>query len=209
MQESSDFQSLTEADVKQYRQWWDSLSDNWKKAFNKCVFNKEETTDNLTDKELHALWFIAVVRFSGPRAPFPNMSFELDDVSGLADLKYLKIVVVTHQRVTSLQPLAALHQLESLFVFDNRIKNLTGVERLKNLKQLYFQNNEITSLEPLEELTGLTEVYASQNKLVKLDGIGSKHARSIKMFRILPNDELPQKEIIRMENKIGIRCLQG
>lgn len=106
-------------------------------------------------------------------------------------------------------PLAALHQLESLFVFDNQIKSLMGIENLKNLKQLYFQNNEISSLEPLKNLTELTEIYACRNKLVKLDGIGSKHARTLKMFRILPNDDLPQKEIIRMENKIGIRCLQG
>jgi len=209
MQERSDFQSLTEMDVKQYRQWWDSLSDNWKKAFNRCVFNREETTDDLTETELHSLWSISVVRFAGPRAPFPNMSFELEDVSGLAALKHLKIVVVSHQQVSSLQPLAALHQLESLFVLDNQIKSLTGIENLKNLKQLYFQNNEISSLEPLKNLTELTEIYACRNRLVKLDGIGSKHARTLKMFRVLPNDELPQKEIIRMENKIGIRCLQG
>lgn len=209
MQESSDFRSLTEADVQRYQQWWDSLSDSWKKAFNKCVFNKEETTDDLSGEELHLLWFIPVVRFAGPRAPYPNMSFELEDVSGLANLKHLKIVVVIHQRVRSLRPLAALRQLESLFVSDNQLESLTGIEKLKNLKQLYFQNNEITSLEPLKDLTGLTEIYASRNKLVKLDGIGGKHARTIKMFRILPNDELPQKEIIRMENKIGIRCLQG
>lgn len=209
MQEHSDFQSQTEADVQRYQQWWVSLSDSWKKAFNKCVFNKEETTNDLTKEELHLLWSIPVVRFAGPRASYPNMSFELEDVSGLADLKHLKIVVVIHQRISSLQPLAALHHLESLFVFDNRLKSLTGIENLKNLKQLYFQDNEIASLEPLKDLTGLTEIYASRNKLVKLDGIGSKHARTIKMFRILPNDELPQKEIIRMENKIGIRCLQG
>ena len=209
MQEQPELPPLTDADIKHYRQWWNALSDDWKKAFNKCVFNKEETTDDLTEEELHLLWFIPVVRFAGPRALYPNMSFELEDVSGLADLKHLKIVVVAHQRVRSLQPLAALHQLESLFVFDNQIKSLAGVENLKNLKQLYFQSNEVTSLEPLKDLTGLTEIYASRNKLVKLDGIGSKHAKTIQLFRVLPNDELPQKEIIRMENKIGIRCLQG
>lgn len=209
MQEYLELPPLTDADAKYYRQWWSTLSDEWKKAFNKCVFNKDETIADSADEELHTLWHTPVVRFAGPRALYPNMSFELEDVSGLADLKNLKIVVVAHQRVRSLQPLAALHQLESLFVFDNQIKSLVGVENLKNLKQLYFQSNEVTSLEPLKDLTGLTEIYASRNKLVKLDGIGSKHAKNIKVFRVLPNDDLPQKEIIRMENKIGIRCLQG
>jgi Leucine-rich repeat (LRR) protein len=209
MQEHLELPPLTDADAKHYRHWWSTLSDEWKKAFNKCVFNKEETAADLADEELHTLWHIPVVRFAGPRALYPNMSFELEDVSGLADLKRLKMVVVAHQRVHSVQPLAALQQLESLFVFDNQLKSLAGVENLKNLKQLYFQNNEVTSLEPLKDLTGLTEIYACRNKLVKLDGIGSKHARTLKMFRVLPNDELPQKEIIRMENKIGIRCLQG
>ena len=127
----------------------------------------------------------------------------------VARIEIVRIVIIINQRISTLQPLAALHHLERLFVFDNRLKSLTGIENLKNLKQLYFQDNEIASLEPLKDLTGLTEIYASRNKLVKLDGIGGKHARTIKMFRILPNDELPQKEIIRMENKIGIRCLQG
>ena len=209
MEAPLDLPPLSDSDAERYRHWWAALSADWKKAFNQCVFNKGESTDDPSDEELHALWHLPVVRFAGPRALYPNLSFELEDLSGLAELTRLKIVVVAHHRIRSVEPLAALHELESLFVFDNQLKSLVGLENLKNLKQLYFQSNQITSLEPLKGLSGLTEIYACRNKLTKLDGIGSKHANTLKLFRILPNDELPQKEIIRMENKIGIRCLQG
>ena len=200
---------LSNSDTERYRRWWVALSADWKKAFNQCVLGNGETTGDLNDEELRLIWQLPVVRFAGPRALYPNLSFELEDLSGLAELTHLKIAVVAHHRIRSVEPLAALDQLESLFVFDNQLKSLVGLENLKNLKQLYFQSNQITSLEPLKGLSGLTEIYACRNKLTKLDGIGSQHADTLKLFRILPNDELPQKEIIRMENKIGIRCLQG
>jgi Leucine-rich repeat (LRR) protein len=99
--------------------------------------------------------------------------------------------------------------LQSLFVLDNELKTLTGIENMVNLTQIYFQNNQITSIEPLRKLINLVDVFAFDNKITALKGLTEKHSRNLTNFRILPNADLPQKEIIKLENRVGIRCLRG
>lgn len=200
---------LTEADRLEYGKWWNELSETWQKAFNQVFFGKGETLLTPTDEQLHSLWHTEVLRFAGPKALYPNISFELDNLDGLSPLKKLKILVVAHHQISSIKLLTAHTALESLFVFDNCLKSISGIEKLFNLKMFYFQNNQITSLEPLKKLTQLEDVYATNNQLTNLAGITEKHSDKLRTFRILPNNNLPQKEIIKMENRIGIRCLKG
>lgn len=155
---------------------------------------------------LHALHHSPALRFAGPTAPYPNMSFELADLSGLISLKNLHILVVTFHQISSLRMLTEIPQLTSLFLNNNRIQSLDGAEALVNLEELYVNVNDITSLKPLERLTNLHTLYCNYNRIASLEGIGEAHANRLQNFFCLPNEGLTEAQCIKFEQVMGIRC---
>ena len=87
------------------------------------------------------LYAAPALRFAGPSAPYPNMNFELTNVSGVKDLRNLETLVVIHHQIEDISELSALKQLKHLFVYDNNISSLSGIEELTNLEILYVQDN--------------------------------------------------------------------
>jgi len=158
---------------------------------------------------LELIWTAPALRFAGPSAPYPNMSFELSDISGLLGLKQLQIVVVIHQQLSDLSGIAVLKNLKSLFVLNNRISSLDDLESLVQLEELYCQNNFIRSLLPLHNLTKLRTLYCSDNQLTNLEGIGEQHAAALEKFICLPNKGIPHPDIVRFELSVGVRCQRG
>lgn len=189
-------------------QWWKHQPPYWKTAFNEAFLGKNSDYAPL-ETDLQKIHSATVMRFAGPRAPYPNMRIELPNLSGLEGLKNLEILVVTHQDISDLRGIEQMTQLKSLFLFNNRITSLRGLEKMSRLEELYIQYNAITTLEPLRGLTRLDKLYCSNNELVSFEGITPAHARSLTAFYALPNPGVPQKEIIRLENRLGIRCLKG
>lgn len=183
--------------------WWRQLSADWKTAFGNVFFHHPNEP---TAEELFQLYQTSVLRFSGPAAPYPNMTFELSDLSGIAPLHNLELLVATHHQIINIEPLSSLKQMKSLFLFNNKIESLKGIESLTELEQLYVQFNRIESLEPIESLSNLREVYIHDNHLSSLKGLTGEHSEKLTKFFCLPGNSLPQKEIIRVENKLGIRC---
>ena len=183
--------------------WWRQLEPQWRAAFLMAFFGH---TDQPDSEELEKLGQVSVLRFAGPTAPYPNLNFELTNCSGLAGLRNLEVLVLTNHRIEAISEVADMPNLKSLFVNNNAIRSLTGIESLKNLEQLYAQANRIDSLEPVRHLINLREVYASFNNLTTLDGLTRKHANRLKTFFCLPNEHLTDREIIRVERNLGIRC---
>lgn len=149
---------ITEQDQLKYKNWWNDLTDTWKKAMNQAAFQKGEITDDLTVEEIHDLWHSEALRFAGPEAMFPNLTFEIGDLEAVKDFPNLKTLVAINSGIPSLKPIANLVNLEAIFVMDNQLKTLTGVEKMVNLKQFYFQNNQVISIEPLKKLINLVDV---------------------------------------------------
>ncbi|HMQ61683.1 MAG TPA: leucine-rich repeat domain-containing protein [Flavilitoribacter sp.] len=189
--------------------WWNNLEDQWKKAFNESQFNRGPITATPTDEELTGLLEAPAIRFAGPRAQYPNMTFDLTNLSGIAGLQKVEVLVVIHQSIESIEELAGHTQLKSLFLLDNRIENLQPLQKLTRLEELYVQENRIKSLKPLERLTALKTVCCQVNEISDLDGLSVKHRDSLKTFYVLPNDKLPDHEVLKFERKVGIRCLKG
>ncbi len=199
---------LTTEQMQAASAWWDSLTPPWKRAFNEMAV-KQSVTDPADILTVFTMQHLEVVRFAGPRAPFPNMTFELEDLSGLRNLPDIKIVVVNFHQLTGLNEIGHLHALESLFVMNNQLTSIEGVETLMHLKEFYFTGNQVQSLLPLTLLTQLHTIYCNQNKIQSLEGVGEQHRGQLKQFVCLPNERLPDSEIIRMERETGIRCLKG
>ena len=183
--------------------WWMELEPQWRAAFSFAFFNH---AGQPTAEELENLWQTPVLRFAGPRAAYPNMNFELTNCSGLAGMRNLEILVLTNHQISALDGLADLPNLKSLFVNNNNLPSLSGVEQFTRLEQLYAQVNPVDSLGAIRNLMHLKELYVGLTALKSLDGLTRKHATRLKSFYCLPNDNLTDREIMRVERNLGIRC---
>lgn len=179
------------------------MSPEWKQAFAETFFHH---TNEPTPGELAQLFASQALRFAGPRAAYPNMRFELADLSGVAALTNLTVLVVIHHCVETITEVQALTHLKALFLLDNRIKSLAGIEDLLSLEQLYVQLNQIDSLKPVERLTNLKELYVHDNPLSSLEGLTEAHSEKLEGLFCKPNDTLKQKELLRVERELAIRC---
>jgi hypothetical protein len=183
--------------------WWNGLSQQWKQAFAETCFHHSHAP---TPTELAQLASAPALRFAGPRAPFPNMSFELTDLSGVKALTELEILVVIFHQLETITEVKHLPKLKSLFLYNNRLSNLQGIEDLTDLEQLYVQGNQLESIEPVEKLVNLKEFYINDNNIASLAGLTEEHADKLELFFCKPNANLKQKEILRVERDLGIRC---
>lgn len=200
----------TPEELKRARKWWDDLEMQWKFAYNEAVFGKGPVIEPPKDDELMILLIRAdTLRFAGPLAPNPNLSQPFNNLSGLIPLYHLRYLSISHTGVKSLLPLKRFTNMEHLFLYNNQIESLEGIENMIELKDLYVQNNKIKSLAPLRNLIKLDTVYVSGNELEKIDGLNLKHEENLKHFYVLPNEKLRQREIIRVQNELGIIGKKG
>ncbi len=191
--------------VTSRRAWWDDLETQWKSAFRESKM-LPSTDQEPTDDALKQLLESKVVRLAGPGAFHPNLSFELTNLSGVREMRGLEILIVVHHQIPDLDDVRRLTKLKSLFVHNNQLRSLSGIKSLTTLEQLYVQDNLLTDLEPLQNLLRLRELYAQNNELSSLTGLSEQHSDTLTMFKCRPNPKLPQREIIRTENQLGIRC---
>lgn len=197
-------------ELRRARKWWMDLEMQWKFAYNEAIFGKGPTIEPPKDDELMILLVRAdTLRFAGPMAVQPNLSTKLTNLSGLIPLYHLFYLSLSDCDITSLEPLVRHTKIEHLFLYNNKIKSLKGIEGMTNLKDLYVQNNELTDIKAVKKLTKLETFYCSSNQLTSLKGMTKHHAANRIKFYVLPNEELMDKDIIKMENKLGIKCRKG
>ncbi|MBB1287310.1 leucine-rich repeat domain-containing protein [Flavisolibacter sp. BT320] len=183
--------------------WWRQLSQPWKNAFAEVFFKH---TNEPNSEELARLYASPTLRLAGPEAPFANMSFTLTDLSGIKDLVNLEVLVVIYHELERAEELQSLSNLKALFLHNNRIKSLRGIETLTNLEQLYVQCNEIDRILEVEKLTHLRELYVHDNRISLLEGLTEEHTDTLNILMCKPNRLLKQKELMRVERELYIRC---
>ena len=200
----------TPEEVVRARKWWNDLEMQWKMAYNEAVFGKGPTIEPPKEDEMMMLVIgIDTLRFAGPLAPNPNITSPLTNLSGLIPLYQLTYLSVSHMRIRSLKELYRFTKMEHLFLYDNQLESIEGIEKMASLKNLYLQNNNINNLTAIKKLTHIHTLYVSGNKFQKISGLTKKHAKSLKKFYVMPNDDLPDSEVIRIQNKLGILCRTG
>ena len=200
----------TPEEVQRARKWWDQLELQWKMAYNEAVFGQGPTIEPPTDDHLMFLLVgVDVLRMAGPLAPNPNITTPLTNLSGLIPLYNLTYLSITNMHLTSIEELKPFTKLQHLFIVNNQITSLKGIENLTELKEIYAQANELTHIDEVKKLTKLETFYCSYNKLQNLDGITEQHEDKLNQFFVLPNETLKDKDILRIENRIGIKCRRG
>ena len=83
----------------------------------------------------------------------------VDDISWLAELTDLRVLIIAVNRVSDISPLAGLTRLEYLEIFNNRITDLSPLAGLTHLMDLNIGWNRITDYSPLYGLTGLKRLW--------------------------------------------------
>jgi len=195
--------------LRDIKQWWQKLEDQWKTAFSQAYLLKEKAIEMPSDQDLLDLWNTSILRLAGPTAFDPVTEIELTNLSGIEALKNLTYLSITNMQLTNLETLSQHTQMEYLYVYENQLTSLKGIENMLNLKELYCQNNQITDLSPLQNLTQLETVYATNNALTSLSGIILEHEEKLRNFRVLPNEKLGHREVIRVQNEFGILVQKG
>lgn len=183
--------------------WWEQLEPQWKQAFAETFFRHNNQP---TPSELMGLFQAPALRFAGPSADYPNMSFELTNLSGIRQLKNLEVLVVIFHRIESIMEISSLVNLSALFLYNNQIKSIEGIESLSMLRQLYVHANRIESIEQVRGLRNLEELYISFNPISSLEGLTEEHSDKLETLVCKPNEWLRQKELMRVERELGIRC---
>lgn len=183
--------------------WWRQTEPQWKQAFAETIFRH---SNEPTPDELALVYNAPAIRFAGPTAFFPNMTFELTNLSGVLALANLETLVVINHKIESIKEVNTFESLKSLFLLGNQITSLEGIENLTGLEMLYVQDNLIESIKPVEKLLNLKELYVNGNRISSLEGLTEMHAEKLEKFFCKPNDLLKQKEILRVERELGIKC---
>ncbi|MEO0336734.1 MAG: hypothetical protein AAF202_10075, partial [Pseudomonadota bacterium] len=105
------------------------------------------------------------------------VELELDNVSGLTSLSFLKEfpsasrlerLAVRESGLQSTQGLSAAKSLRSLNVGNNNLRELAEITELKSLQSLSASRNKIENVSGLEQLSKLSELTLFSNQLVTL-----------------------------------------
>lgn len=89
---------------------------------------------------------------------------KIEDISCLAGLNKLQILILADNRISDITPLASMPDLVYVELFYNYISDVSPLSGLKNLKDLNICSNRISDLTPLYSLTSLERLWYSNNK---------------------------------------------
>ena len=123
----------------------------------------------------------------------------ISDVSPLANLIQLRGLNMADCRISDLRPLVNLTRLESLRLHHNQIEDITPLANLTMLTDLWLVDNYITDVRPLENLTRLEELRIPNNAITDYSPL---NALSLTTFHYDENYEssgLPMQE--RIQNR--------
>ena len=185
-------------------EWWEQLEEQWKIAFNQAFWKKADLLAQPTNDELKDLRTTPTLRIVGPGAPFSNCSIQLTNLKGLTALTQIEMLFLTDHNIRSIESLKKMSKLNTLFIHNNPLKSIDGIQGLKQLKELFIQNTQIESLAPIHSLSSLQTLNCAATQINKL-----VIPPNLKTLMCIPNENLPDREIIRVENRLGIRCRQG
>ncbi|CAG7645217.1 hypothetical protein PAESOLCIP111_04906 [Paenibacillus solanacearum] len=93
------------------------------------------------------------------------------NLSGIEYAVNLQKLVLPHNQIRDISPLAGLSRLHELILFGNQIEQIDSLGQVASLEKLYLSNNRITDLEAVRHLTGLTELGLSHNQIRDISGL--------------------------------------
>jgi len=92
------------------------------------------------------------------RQKYADRIIELSEIIGLNNLKQLKVIDLSNNRIRKIKDLLALKNLTHLFISNNRIENIENLDylkKMKNLRYLDISGNKIATMIPRKVLLSI------------------------------------------------------
>ena len=179
--------------------WWWEMTPAWQKALNHAVLGNGETVFIPSEKQLRKLFSTTKLELVGTGIllfGLNQLSFKLEDCSGLQYFTNLKDLNISGNAIKNLTGLEHLTQLEVLNCTSNKITTIQKIRHLKNLKTLIIRDNKLTTLSSIHHLKKLEYLDVLYNSRLKsLGRLGE--LKELKTLIILDH-----KETIRQDLKL-------
>lgn len=197
-----DYLPNTSFDTPQKRQqWFDSLSEEWKKQLEECAdYPYKKTSSSMSisvakheysnfDKKLMAMLRQEHIIISN-----------VEDLSGLWHLSDLKTLTIQNNsediKINDIGELQNLIHLEELDLANNLIDDITPLRNLKKLRELDLSSNRISNIESLNTHRKIEVLNISDNSIDDISSIMQMYC--IKDLRFNYNQV---KDISSLESK--------
>ncbi len=138
---------------------------------------------------------------------------KISDLSPLSNLVNLRNLNAGDNLISDLSPLQGLTNLKILTLFGNKLKNVSALASLTSLETLSMQYNSIEDISPLENLGNLENMDLSNNEikdissLVKNQGINTGDYLDLRMnFLDLTPSSTNMKDIQTLKKR-GVKIL--
>ncbi|MEP2668596.1 MAG: leucine-rich repeat domain-containing protein [Cyclobacteriaceae bacterium] len=139
------------------KQWWTSLSSEWKNVFNIQLGVNQNSTE-----ALHQL-------VEGEELHFQDTPVEELDV--LREFIRLKRIQFSSTRISNLSPLSEHRNLISVHATKSPVTNIEVVKELRQLEELNISNTPIDNIDVLENLSTLKKLDCSGTPLRRLNAL--------------------------------------
>jgi internalin A len=133
---------------------------NLESALRALVFDKKDTTKELTDEDLKKIF---VLEAKGKA---------IHDLTGLEKCTNLQLINFAKNDITDLASLKGLANLQSLDLSQNQVADVTPIGGLTALQFLELSNNQIADVQPLGKLSKLSALYMAGNKIKEVTPLG-------------------------------------
>jgi len=180
--------------------WWHNLNEYWQKAFNQGVLSRGEILSVPSDEQLRSIFERKKIDIVGSGIllyGLNQLSFKLEELSGLKDLKHVTELNLSGHNFSDMEGVNQLPNLELLNCTSNRITTLRHVRKLDKLKTLIIRDNDLVNLDGVEDLEDLEYLNALYNQ--KLRSIGGVEDLENLQVLCVPNYKT---KIIREINKL-------
>ncbi len=194
-------------DTDYFSNWWDNLTDDWKRIFrennqgfsgtpdaftlHKIIAKSEITIEGASISDLKPLWDFLSVKEIYIRSTL------ITDLNSLPALTNLEILECTQTPVENIGPLGSLSSLRRLDISNTAVDDLRPLATLSNLADLNCSGTNLSNLRGLEGLVSLTLLDCSNTRVSRLDQLyGLGHLKKLSCY----NTRLNQRDISGFQN---------
>jgi len=129
----------------------------------------------------------------------------LKNLNSCIKFKKIRILDVSHNKISELKYLRFLTSLEDLNLGDNLIFNIEPLANLFQLKELHLFHNEITDIQILSNFRNLEVLSLAYNKIYKIDHLSLPKLKWISLCGNPITDisflyDLPKLEVVTLSN---------
>ena len=122
------------------------------------------------------------------------------DLTGLQYATNLARLVIWHNQVSDLSPLAGLNKLRVLYAHNNRISDISPVRGLTSLTELVFDRSQVSDISPVRGLTNLVHLEFDESPVSDISPVrGLTNLRQLEIHHTLVSDLSPIAGLTKLE----------